>query len=171
MCRVSIDRLAGYERVYYVGVIYYLVSFIDGDYDMLGVKVDFSKEETSTDLNELCTNMVLRRMLEGKGYRILQMVFTFVTGSIELATGCTEEAPTIRAHSSHYMLARKLMDRDGLCGFEEQESEELHTEAKELTGLVVNISKVECGFGLYTLKGHLLEHCIRCKAVCKNRNA
>lgn len=35
---------------------------------MHGVRIDFSKEDTSTDLNELFINMGLRVMLDGKGY-------------------------------------------------------------------------------------------------------
>lgn len=37
------------------------------------------------------------------------------------------------------MLVRKLEDRDGLCGFENQETEDVHREVKELPGIVLNI--------------------------------
>lgn len=60
-----------------------------------------------------------------------------------------------RVHSSYSMFARKLMDPDGSCAFEEREIEELRRESKEVKDLLLNSFKEQCDFGLYTLKCHL----------------
>lgn len=99
-------------------------------------------------------------MLEGKDYRSVDMLFPFVTGFIDQATGCTKEAPLTRVHSSCCMLVRKLMGRYGLCRSEKREIEGLHMEEEEFRGLVVNIFKDQFGFRLYTLKFHLLVYIV-----------
>lgn len=59
------------------------------------------------------------------------------------------------------MFVKKLMDRDGLCGFEEMEIKELHKEVNECTRLVLNISRAQCAFGLYPLKLHMLDDIVK----------
>lgn len=63
-------------------------------------------------------------MLEWKEYRSVDMVFLFVAGFIERKTGCTEEGQMTFTNSSTSILAKMLLDRDGLCGFSDQYIEE-----------------------------------------------
>lgn len=58
------------------------------------------------------------------------------------------------------MLDRKLVNGDGICRFEEQETEKLHGKMKGLKDIVVNSFREQCGFGFYTLTFHLLGHII-----------
>lgn len=99
---------------------------------MPGVREDFSKEETSTDLDRQVTNTGLRGMLDGKDYQSVDIVFLFVVVFVQGATGFTIKSPVTRVHLSYSMLVRNQIDGDGLCGFEKREIEELHREVKKL---------------------------------------
>lgn len=63
-------------------------------------------------------------------------------------------------HSSHSMFVRMVVARDRFFGFEEEGIDKLHRELKNCRGRVVNISKRQCAFGLYTLDFHRIDHIV-----------
>lgn len=61
------------------------------------MKVDLSKHECSSQLNGICLHTDLRRTLEGKEYRLLN-ILSFVFLQEDTWKGFSEEAPLIRIH-------------------------------------------------------------------------
>lgn len=54
------------------------LSEIEKNIGSLGLRVDFWKEDSSSELNRLLTNVVVRGMLEGRDYVALDMMFPFI---------------------------------------------------------------------------------------------
>lgn len=50
--------------------------------------MEFSNKDTCTEWNGIFTGTGIRKVLKGKDYRNMNSVFSFLTESIKLATGC-----------------------------------------------------------------------------------
>lgn len=77
-------------------------------YVMPDVIVIFLKKEGSSHLNGLFLPTELRRIREGKDYPILDMIFLFVCGYVEIWTGYDDEATLTKVRTQYLDLINYL---------------------------------------------------------------
>lgn len=73
------------------------------------LKVNFCKEEGSSDLNGMFMNMGVRDILECKYYKGVDMILPFVAEIIDQATGFVRDAPIPVVHRKYSELVLKLI--------------------------------------------------------------
>lgn len=79
---------------------------MEEDCGMPAVGMDFSRSNTSTDVNRLFTGTTVRGVLEEKHYRNLDSVFPFVAAFIDRARGFPKNAPMTVINSLYSALIR-----------------------------------------------------------------
>lgn len=99
-------------------------------------------------------------MLEWKDYVALDLVFKFVAGFIDRATGHIDEAPMTKVHTMYSDLARRLGEYRGNGESSSQRLTGLGEEIQHFKELVKAMFEEHCGSGLYMLKLHLLDHVV-----------
>lgn len=82
-----------------------ILALIEKEYYAPGLQVGISKKGKETQLNGLFVARGLRRMLQGKNYKNVSMVFQLLAGFLEQCTGWMKEAPETKVH----LLCFKLM--------------------------------------------------------------
>ena len=129
-------------------------------YIMPGMKVDLSKHEGSAQLNGIFLPTGLRGMVEGKDYRVLDIVFPFVFGYADIWLGSQDEAPLTRIHVFYTDLVNRLMSNNHSRGWSAADMDELQNAVREFKKLLWCVFGPHCNNGLNTLKFHLLDHLV-----------
>lgn len=132
-----------------------LLDVVEQACDTPDIRVEFSKKEKSTNLNQQVSNTGLKRMLKRTDYPSVHMVFPFVAECIGRATKCPKKPPTLCSFIRS-VFVRKLVGRDGLCAIQEPEIEK----SEGIWGTLMvfsGIFKMHCGFRLYMLNSYLLD--------------
>ena len=127
---------------------------------MPGMKVDLSKHEGSAQLNGIFLPTGLRGMVEGKDYRVLDIVFPFVFGYADIWLGSQDEAPLTRIHVFYTDLVNRLMSNNHSRGWSAADMDELQNAVREFKKLLWCVFGPHCNNGLNTLKFHLLDHLV-----------
>lgn len=56
------------------------------------MEAGFPKGDPLSKLNGICIDMEVKEMLEGKGFEVLDLVFSFVSGSVDRIIGYVQPA-------------------------------------------------------------------------------
>lgn len=78
------------------------------------VKVDFSRDDGLSYLNELFTSTGTRLILGDKDYCRLGILFTFVISFINRKAGLVEHTPVSRLETWYFVQLHFLMDKNGV---------------------------------------------------------
>lgn len=116
-----------------------------------GVKVDFSELEGTSQRNGLFLSSGLRGMLEGKDYRILDMIFQFVCGYVDVWTIYRDDARLSKVPSLYSQLRNHLWYHNCSKVWSTQDLEDLRGRASKFKICSWEFFNENCDLGLNTL--------------------
>ena len=134
-----------------------LLAAIEAQFPIPGVHVDYSKKESSVQLNGFFTHDGIKGMLEAKNYQNMDMIFPFIAAFIDRATGLEDTAMLTHVHATYSLLMNTLSGKQN-GSFTDPEIEEIDEMVKNFKRDVVTLFEPHCDSGLFTLKFHLLDH-------------
>lgn len=86
-----------------------LLTAYQNDFDLRGLRVDFSTNQNSSQLNGFFTSADVKGMLEGKDYSAIDTVFSFIAAFIDHVTESKDNPVLTRIHTMYSDIVNRLL--------------------------------------------------------------
>ena len=133
---------------------------IEIDSHISQLHVDFSKKESSTQLNGIFLATGIRGMLEGKDFKNLDYVFPFIAAYVDRFRDKPNDPSLTVINAMYSDLLFKLFHTVQLYGMSQSDLKEIESHVCELKKKAKEVFSPIVQRGLYTLKFHLLDHLV-----------
>ena len=135
-----------------------LLRFFQANSTLPGIRVDFSKNECTSQLNGIYTSTGLRGMLEGKDYKNLDSLFPFLYGYVDRWLGNAEDCHLTKLHTEYTDLQQSVMTDNHGYGWTDKDIQNLRSSISDFKKHMVSSFQDSFPTDLGTLKFHLLDH-------------
>lgn len=136
------------------------LSFINDTHSLPDLNVDFSRKDSSLQLNGLFLHSGVRGMLEGKDYRNVDKVFPFVMAFVDRVLGHTTSCPLTNIAVLYSEIRLVHLHQYAHAGCSAKDISILKQKIDSLKECTIQLFKDHCDHGLFTLKFHLLSHLV-----------